>query len=146
LSTVAATIVLAFLLRSYWAMVFATLIGRLSGVGLSYVLHPFRPRLSFSKLGEFFHFSKWIFAQNLLTFLKDRSADFVIGRLAGAHALGVFNVSTDIANMPGTELVAPINRALLPGYALLAHDRTALRNEYLLVMSLLGSVAIPAVT
>src|SRR6185312_6827363 len=47
LSTVAATIVLAFLLRSYWAMVFATLIGRLSGVGLSYVLHPFRPRLSF---------------------------------------------------------------------------------------------------
>ena len=146
LATVAVTVPLAFALRSYWAMVLATLVGRLCGVALSFILHPFRPRMSFGALGEFFHFSKWVFLQNMLTFFKERSADFVIGRMAGAHSLGVFNVSTDVANMPGTELVAPINRALLPGYALLAHDKVALRTEYLSVMAIVALVAVPAVT
>ena len=41
LSGFSATIVLAFLLHSYWAMVIGALVGRLAGVGLSFVLHDF---------------------------------------------------------------------------------------------------------
>jgi lipopolysaccharide exporter len=116
------------------------------GAALSFALHSFRPRLSLAKVPDFFHFSKWIFVQNVLSLLKERSADFIIGRLAGAHALGVFNVSNDIASIPGTELIAPINRAVLPAYAQLANDRPALREEFLSVMALVGLVALPAVT
>src|SRR5262249_46948122 len=59
--------------------------------------------------------------------------------------LGVFSVSAEISNMPGTELVAPINRAVLPGYVKLAHDMPALRREYISVMSMISLFAVPAV-
>jgi lipopolysaccharide exporter len=143
---VTVTIPAAFILRNYWALIIGMLAGRLGGVALSFALHPFRPRLSLAKVGDFFHFSKWVVVQNLLSFLKERSADLIIGRLAGAHGLGVFNVSNEIASIPGTELIAPINRAVLPGYARLANDRPALRREFLSVMAIVAVVALPAVT
>jgi len=143
---VALTLPMAILLRNYWALVIGMLGGRIGGVILSYAFHPFKPRLSLAKVGDFFHFSKWVMVQNALTFLKERAADLIIGRVLGAHSLGVFNVSNEIASIPGTELIAPINRAVLPGYALLANDRPALRREFLSVMAVVAVVALPAVT
>jgi O-antigen/teichoic acid export membrane protein len=91
------------------------------------------------------HVSKWLMVQNGLAFLKERSSDFIIGRFSGPHPLGVFSVSAEISNMPGTELVAPINRAVLPGYVKLANDPPALRREYLSVMAMISLFAVPAV-
>lgn len=141
----AITVPLAFWLRNYWALVFGTLAGRVAVVIFSYAIHPFRPRFSLGVAAEMMHFSKWLMMQNALAFLKDRSASFFIGRFAGPAALGSFNVSAEIANMPGTELVAPINRAILPAYVKLAHDQQALGREYLSVMSGIALIAVPAV-
>jgi lipopolysaccharide exporter len=139
------TVPLALLWRNYWALVVGTIAGRLASVALSYILHPFRPRFSLSAAADLLHFSKWIMMQNGLAFLKERSSDLIIGRLAGPHELGVFSVSAEISNMPGTELVAPINRAVLPGYVKLANDLPALRREYISVMSMISLFAVPAV-
>jgi lipopolysaccharide exporter len=139
------TLPLALWLRNYWALVLGTIAGRLTGVGLSYALAPFRPRLSLAAVGDLMHFSKWLLLQNFVSFLRDRSADFVLGRLAGPQALGTFTVAAEISNMPGTELVAPINRAILPAYARMANDMPALRREYLSVMSMVSLIAVPAV-
>jgi lipopolysaccharide exporter len=141
----AITVPLAFWLRNYWALVIGTVAGRIGAVALSYVLHPFRPRLSLAGTPEMMHFSKWLMAQNGLAFLKERSASFVIGRFAGPAVLGNFSVSAEIANMPGTELVAPINRAILPAYVKLASNPQALSREYLTVMSGIALLAVPAV-
>jgi lipopolysaccharide exporter len=141
----ATTVPLAFALRNYWALVAGMLMSRVGGVALSYALHPFRPRPSLAVVAELMHFSKWLVVQNLLSFLKERSADFIIGRFAGPHPLGIFSVSAEISNMPATELVAPINRAVLPAYAKLAGDKVALRREYLSVMSLVALLAVPVV-
>jgi O-antigen/teichoic acid export membrane protein len=136
---------LAFWLRSYWALVLGTLAGRAGAVLYSYLVQPFRPRPSLHAAAEMLHFSKWLMLQNTLTFLRDRSAIFFIGRFAGSTALGAFSVSAEIANMPGTELIAPINRALLPAYASLAADLPALRREFLASMSGIALLGIPAV-
>ncbi|HYM34443.1 MAG TPA: oligosaccharide flippase family protein, partial [Steroidobacteraceae bacterium] len=141
----AVTIPLALWLRSYWALVIGLVVGRVAGVILSYALHRFRPRFSLARAADLMHFSKWLMFQNMLTFLKERSVDFIVGRTIGAHALGIFSASAEIANMPGTELVAPINRAVLPAYAKLADDKPALRAEYVSVMSMIVLLAVPAV-
>jgi len=141
----ATTVPLAFALRNYWALVAGILMSRVGGVALSYALHPFRPRPSLAAVADLMHFSKWLVVQNGLSFLKERSADFIIGRFAGPHALGIFSISAEISNMPATELVAPINRAVLPAYAKLAGDKAALRREYLSVMSLVALLAVPMV-
>jgi lipopolysaccharide exporter len=141
----AVTVPLAFWLRSYWALVLGTFIGRLGAVSYSYLIQPFRPRFSLRAASEMLHFSKWLMIQDALLFLRERSATFFIGRLAGPAALGTFTVSAEIANMPGTELIAPINRALLPAYARLAADPPALRREFLASMSGIALLGIPAV-
>ncbi|HLY51422.1 MAG TPA: lipopolysaccharide biosynthesis protein [Steroidobacteraceae bacterium] len=139
------TVPLALWLRSYWALVLGTLAGRLGAVFYSYRVQPFRPRLSLRTAPEMLHFSKWLMTQDALMFLKDRSASFFIGRLAGPAALGAFSISAEIASMPGTELIAPINRALLPAYVKLAADPAALRREFLSSMSGIALIGVPAV-
>jgi O-antigen/teichoic acid export membrane protein len=141
----AIVIPLAFTLRSYWALVLGMVLGRACGLALSYVVHPFRPRLSLSAVRDLMHISKWLLLTNMIGFLRDRSSDFVVGRLAGPASLGVFSVSAEISAMPGTELVAPINRAVLPAYVKLAQDLPALRREYLSVMGMIALFATPAV-
>jgi lipopolysaccharide exporter len=145
LVTFATTIVLAFTLRNYWALVGGMLMGRASRVALSYWVQPFRPRFVLHSASELMHFSKWLMLQNFVSFLKSRSSDFVVGRLAGSSALGIFSVAAEISNMPGTELVAPINRAILPAYMNIAKDMAALRREFLSVMSMVALIAVPAV-
>ncbi|HYM43808.1 MAG TPA: lipopolysaccharide biosynthesis protein [Steroidobacteraceae bacterium] len=141
----AVTVPLAFWLRSYWALVLGTFIGRAGAVGYSYFIQPFRPRFSLRAASDMLHFSKWLMIQDALFFLRERSASFFIGRLAGPAALGSFTLAAEIANMPGTELIAPINRALLPAYSRLASDPPALRAEFLASMAGIALLGIPAV-
>ncbi|HKU15960.1 MAG TPA: oligosaccharide flippase family protein [Steroidobacteraceae bacterium] len=145
MATLLLTIPLAIYLRNFWALVIGTVAGRFVGIALSFWMHAYRPRFSLQKLSDFVHFSKWLIPQNLLTFMRERGADFIVGRMAGAHSLGILNAATEISNIPGGELVAPINRALLPAYAKLAGDPEGLRREYLSVMAVIILIAIPAI-
>jgi O-antigen/teichoic acid export membrane protein len=140
----AITVPLAFLLRNYWALVVGTLASRLAGTIASYLVHPYRPRFSLAELASLFRFSKWLLLNNIVGFLKERSSDFVIGRLNGPAALGVYNVSYEIATMPTTALSAPINRALLPGFARIASDPEAMSAAYRNAIGMLSLIALPA--
>jgi O-antigen/teichoic acid export membrane protein len=114
------------------------------GMTLSYLTQPYRPRFSLTAPGELFHFSKWLLFNNIANLGRDRSSDFVVGRIAGTQALGLYNISLEIVTMPTTELVAPVNRAAYPAYARLSNDLGALRHTYLQVVSMVALVALPA--
>lgn len=139
-----ATLLLAYWLRNYWALLWATLLTTTVGVVLSYVAHPYRPRLSLAGRHELFHFSKWLLLNNLLVSLTHRLPDLVIGRLADARALGLYTVSYEISNLPTTELVFPISRAVFPAYSKLAASQEALRRGFQDVLSVLLLVTVPA--
>jgi len=143
--TFCVTITLAVTLRSYWALALGITFGRMAGVTISYLVHPYRPKLSLAALPDLMHFSKWVFLQNIFFFLKERSSDFIVGRIAGPGAVGVLSVSTEIASMPGTEIVAPINRAAYPAYSKLSQDVPALGHQYLTITSLVALFVTPAV-
>ena len=137
------TLPLAFLLRSYWALVGGILLTKLGGSVLSYMAHEFRPRFCLAKVKELVGFSKWLLSNNIVCFFKDRSTDFVVGRLHGAASLGLYNISYEISNIPTADLSASINRALLPGFAKIdtADD---LRSAYGNAMGILALIALPA--
>lgn len=143
-ASVSAGIILALIFKSYWALVGGILAGRLAGLGLSYVMHPYRPRLSLAARGELLHFSKWLLLNNLLSFLWTRSADIVIGRFMGSRSLGLYNMALTIAHIPTTNLSSPINRAVFPGYAKMSDDLTVLRQGFLNVISMIALITLPA--
>jgi O-antigen/teichoic acid export membrane protein len=134
---------LAYYLRNYWALVAGVLASKLAGTTTSYFVHPFRPHLSLIKIRGLLGFSKWLLINNFVSFLRERSSDFVIGRLLGAAPLGLYNISYEIAFMPTSELSAPINRALLPGFSRIAHDSDAIRAAYRSAIGILALIAVP---
>ena len=138
------TIPLAFWLHSYWALVAGTLASRLGGTVTSYFVHPFRPRFTLVEVASLLRFSKWMLLNNLVNFAKERSSDFVLGRVFGPAPLGIYNVSYEFASIPSNEMGAPINRAVFPGLAKMAGDRDAVSRTFANVSGLVALLAIPA--
>lgn len=139
----AVTVPLALWLGNYWALVAGTLASNLAGTVASYLVHPFRPRFSLAQAASLFGFSKWMFLNNVCGLLKERLSDFVIGRLSGPAALGIYNISYEFSHLPTTEIGAPINRALLPGFAKLT-EPAAVQSAYSNALGMLAIVAMPA--
>jgi len=122
LASFVVTLSLAYWWRSYWALVCGTLAAAWARFFLSYAMHTFRPRWSLARAREILAFSKWLLASNFLSFVYLRADPFIIGRIVGASILGTYTVALEISSLATTELVAPIRRALMPGYAKLSGD------------------------
>jgi lipopolysaccharide exporter len=137
------TITLALVFRNFWALIAGTVTGKLMGVLISYRLHPYRPRFTLGARHDLMNFSKWIFISNLVLFLHSRSADFILGRTVGSHGLGVYNIASEIATMPSTELIAPLNRAVYPAYARLSTQQSLLQARFLEVFGIICLVSFP---
>jgi O-antigen/teichoic acid export membrane protein len=120
--TFTVTIGAAILFRSYWALVVGTVAGRIVGVVLSYAMQPYRPRFALVHARELFSFSGWLLVNNMAGVVLGRLPHFVVGRVFGAQTLGAYTIGSEIAQLAHTELVAPINRAMFPGYARLVND------------------------
>jgi lipopolysaccharide exporter len=137
------TISSAFILRSYWALVIGMFTNSLVRVVLSYTMHSYRPRMSLIEARELFGFSKWLLLNNLLIFFNHKVTDLVIGRQMDASELGHYSLAYEVSNLPTTELVFPLSRAVFPGYAKLKNDLEALKNSFLKFTSLIVYVASP---
>lgn len=137
------TVSIALAVRSYWALVLGILAGSVSGVGLSYLFHPFRPRFALTARSELLHFSKWRVFDNILNTMATRAVDIIIGRSLGPGPLGLFGLAYEISYLPSSELSAPINRAVFPAYAKVASDQARLREQFLDVLGLTALLTAP---
>ncbi len=124
------TVSLAVALRSYWALLAGIITNYALRLALSFRLHPFRPRLSLHSWREAFDFSKWLLVSNTLAFVYNRADTFILGKLVSSQVLGLYAVAHELANLAATELVQPIRRALLPGYAKMIDDPAQLRRGF----------------
>ena len=138
------TITGAIVMRSYWALIAGMITGRAVGLVLSYVMVPYRPRLDLSGTRELLTFSRWLLINNATLVGVVRLPHFLIGRLLGSQALGLFTVSYDIATLPATELSSPVNRAALPGYSRMREDRLRFKETFLDVGAIVIALALPA--
>ena len=137
------TISFALAWQSYWALIAGIMAQRVTGLVMSYVLHPYRPRFSLAAKGELLEFTKWLALNNVVLFIVHRANDFIVGRIAGPAALGAYAVAYEIANLPTTELVFPISRAVFPGFSTIAHDRAQLKTLFLQVLALIAWFTVP---
>lgn len=138
------TLGLALTWQSYWALIAGQLTSRLVGVLLSYVMEPYRPRLSLAARRELFAFSSWLMITNVMGFGLARLPHLVVGRVAGSEALGLYTMASEFARLPSTELSAPINRAVFPGLSRLSGDPAALQRVFVDVMSVTVALTLPA--
>ncbi|MDP2005224.1 MAG: lipopolysaccharide biosynthesis protein [Rubrivivax sp.] len=137
------TMASALIFRSYWALVVGMVSGRLVGVVLSYLMHPFRPKPSLACARELFRFSGWMLLNSLVSVAASRIPHFYVGRHFGAQSLGAYTIAAEIAQLAQTELIAPINRAMFPGYARLVNDMPLFRKTCIDATAAILMVALP---
>ncbi len=139
------TVGLAWWWRDHWALVVGILVNRIGILVMGYVLHPYRPRLSLQAWRGLIGISAWSWAISLATLLRDRSDSLVIGRVMGPTSVGHYSVGVEIATLPTTELVDPICRACMPGFAATRRQGGQYgEHDYLRILALLALFTFPA--
>ena len=138
------TLALAWWYGSYWALLAGMVAGHMIDLLLSYRVSPYRPRFSLVAWRDLFSFSKWLLVNNMLSYAGSRGGDMVVGNRAGAAALGTYSVSLELSNLPTSEMVWPVMRAVFPGYAMMSSDPQRLAQGFLKVFSIVVLFALPA--
>lgn len=139
----AVTVTGAVLFRSYWALVAGIATFRVFMVCYSYIIQPYRPRLSFAAFRELFHFSKWFMATNLLMMIKSYTATLLFSRIGGATAVGLYQLSWQVGSLPTGEIAAPIREPIYAGYARMLDNLAALRRHFVDGLALMTMVVAP---
>lgn len=138
------TVVLAWTLRSYWALVYGSLATALIGTILSYVVHPMRPSFSTKEWKSIFSVSQWMLLKNIGLYLQNNLQNFFVGRWFSPSVLGAYTLGANISAMPSSELLAPFNRVLFPAFSKHQNNWSELKRLFLLAQGLQTMIAMPA--
>jgi O-antigen/teichoic acid export membrane protein len=122
LSSFLATVGAVVMLQNYWGLVIGIVTGELTRLVISYVMVKHRASWSLVRWREMTGFSFWYLLDGLAQFTVYQLDRLLVGRLGGAGQVGVYGVAREVASLPGTELVLPIGRALLPTLSTLNDD------------------------
>lgn len=136
------TVPLAFVLRSYWALLAGLMASSLALVLLSYTMQPFRPRLHLGRWRELLAFSAWLQVNNFLNYFNRHVENFMLSRMAGTAVVGSLRMARETGQLLA-EVAQPINRAAFPGYARVNRDMAQLGDVFCDVMSVLMVAALP---
>ncbi|MBU2894681.1 lipopolysaccharide biosynthesis protein [Colwellia sp. D2M02] len=137
------TIGFTFYLENYWALVIGMYANAIAKTFMSFLMHPYRPKLELSEAKELFKFSKWLLLNNLLIFFNHKVTDIIVGKQSSAEQLGYYTVGYEISNLPTTELLFPLSRSIFPGYAKLKNDIEKLRVTFLKITEIIIFVSAP---
>lgn len=135
------TIVLAFLLRNYWALAYGIIASTAAGVVLSYTMHPYRPRWCLARVRQLYGFSFNMLAQAISYFLNSKIDEIVVGGNFGTETMGHYHIAADVGTSPTYELTEPMTRSLFPVYARLSGQPGELSAAYLHALSAIAVLA-----
>lgn len=144
LASAIVAVVAAIWLRSYWALVIGVCASYVLGTLMSYVWHPYRPRFSLRRFHELWGYSKWMLGYNIAVFADSRADEMVVGRIGDAQQFGLYNVASELGQMPSSELGAAVNRAALPALALIQDEAGRIRAAALNLLGATSTITLPA--
>lgn len=136
-------ILLAFLLRSYVAMLCGMLVNRSLRTAMTYVMHPFRPRFSLRAWRALAGYSVWTWVLSLAALVRDRGDSLFLGRMTDTATLGFYSVGAEIAALPMTELIEPLGRASFAGFAAARHEGGEVGEIFLRLIGFSALLALP---
>ena len=141
--SVGTAVSIALLFKSYWAIVASICIAAFMETLCSYILKPYRPRLSFSSLPQLWKFTGWITGVSFVTALNNKLDVLLMPRLTDTATTGVFSLGHQVSDMPTEELAAPLAKALYPGFSSMQEDPAKMDRVFLGGVEALGAIGLP---
>ncbi len=140
------TVVLAFWLRSVWALVIGFVAGEAISLIVSFILSPYRPSLAFDfKLARgLFRFGRQIMLTGIILLVIEKGDRALLGKVLDLNAVGFYSMAYGLAILPSTFLTGIISEVLFPVFSRLNNQVDTLRRTYLTVLKFLSLITIPA--
>jgi len=110
-------IVMAIVLKDYWALIIGAIIGGASYALLSYLF--IKQRTSFALTGwqQQFQFSKWIILKSLVGHVRAKFDSWFAINIQGISGLGGYNLAKDLVLLPSRELLSPMSEVFFTSIA-----------------------------
>ena len=138
------TLYIAFVYRSYWALVLGITTNSLVSALMTYVLKPYRPSLTLTRFSDIFAFSGWMSLATITTTLSMQTDRIIVGRLLGIAEAGSYYVTQRVGVVPTAELISPLQRILFPSFSEMAANPERLKAAVRESINVLGSLSLPA--
>ena len=139
----AVTVGVAYVYRSYWALVIGPLVTEFALAAMSYLLFPYLPRPTLSKYRELLSYSIWLTVGKWVQALNWRSDPLVLGYFFSSALLGQYSMGNRFTGMTIDGVMGPIKRVLFPAFARIRNDAERLRDGYLRSQGVLCMVCFP---
>ena len=139
------TLTFAFIGLGVYSLVIPSLI--VAPIYLAWVLklNDWRPsfKASYQSVSAMFGFSANLTGFNLINFFSRNLDVFIVGKLLGTIALGLYSTSMKLMLMPLQTITYVSNRALFPVLSQLQHDSIAFKNTYFSALSYVSLITFP---
>lgn len=137
------TVAIAVIYQVYWAIILGTVAASIVHVALSYAVIPYRPRISFARIGEIFSFSGWMSLATIISTLALRLDNFVVGRVLGISETGIYYMTREIGRLPTAELLSPLHQVLFPSFSEFSRDIPQLKRVVFETIGITASIGLP---
>lgn len=126
------TVPLAFITRSYWALVIGTIVGNLVNALVLTMRSEWKPSLyfSFSKLKEMFFFSWWILLESVSIWLTSNIGIFIVGTYLSSYYLGLYKTSMTTTNQIMGLVTSATSAPLFTALSKLQNNEKEFKNVY----------------
>ncbi|MCF8474137.1 MAG: lipopolysaccharide biosynthesis protein [Emcibacter sp.] len=134
---------LAVYFRNYYAFAVGILLNSIALVILSFILSPYRPKLTMKGAKDIWSFSQWNMLKGIAQYLYMQGDKLIVGKVSSAQDLGFYVVGKEISSLASTEIISPLGRALVPGFSVIQHDIERVRSGFLKSFSAMLLIALP---
>lgn len=141
---VTASIAIAAITHSYWAIVVGALVASSTSTVGSYMAVPFRPRPTLRYWRELISFSSWLTAAQAMNALNWRFDNLLIGKLLGQAPLGQYTIGSSLAVLPTREAILPLTTTIFPAFSALTGEPARLAAAYQRGQAFITALALPA--
>jgi O-antigen/teichoic acid export membrane protein len=130
-----------------WSLVVQRAVSEVAGTGMAWQAYPWLPgrRYSGAMLRQMAGLSASMTGTQILNVALVRVQDFVIGRVIGPAAVGVYRTAWRTIDLIAQAAILPFAQVSLPALARLQDNLPQFRKAYLRLISVSGAIAFPAI-
>lgn len=129
-----------------WALVAGALAGSTAYLLVSYIVAPYRPRLTFNHNAarSLMRFGQWIFLTSLAAMAGQSALRLVIARQLGAAEMGLYYLAASLAFLPAEIASQVAGQVAFPFYSRLQEDVQQVSLAYRTILTSLSALLVPA--
>mgnify|MGYP003648962339 CR=1 FL=1 len=137
------TILFAWTLGDYRALIYGHLVSAFLSLVLSYVLIVYRPQFSLANFKEQWSFSKYALLMGAMGFCRSHIDTLIVSKFYSTAMLGAYNTIKYVSMMPSSEIIIPALKPMLATFAKKTDSKEDLLHQFTLTVLILSLLIIP---